>query len=109
MRVTLDLSYLKISKKINETYIDKFKSESRLFILTTYRSDWCKKIHIWGVAAIANANYGATSFKIGHLDYTGILKKAEKDGFVLVSDFENYALSGWVTWGSLLLQQVYPF
>ncbi len=108
--VTLDVSYLEISIKLMNTAIDKYKSESALFYYNVSSELVPKIINTSdGVVPSANAIMAQNLFRIGHLEYnTEYLKKAEKMGSLLVSDFENYAVS-YGTWGSLFLQQVYPF
>ena len=108
--VTLDISYLKISKKLMNTSIDKFKSESDLFYYNV-SSDLVPRIINTsdGVVPSANAIMAQNLFRIGHLEYNkDYLKNAEAMGSLLVSDFDNHAVS-YGTWGSLFLQQAYPF
>jgi hypothetical protein len=108
--VTLNISYLEISKELMTTAIDKYKSESELFYYNVSSELVPKIINTSdGVVPSANAIMAQNLFRIGHLEYnTEYLKKANAMGALLVSDFENYAVS-YGTWGSLFLQQAYPF
>ena len=108
--VTLDVSYLEISIKLMNTAIDKYKSESALFYYNVSSELVPKIINTSdGVVPSANAIMAQNLFRIGHLEYnTEYLKKAEVMGSLLVSDFENYAVS-YGTWGYLFLQQAYPY
>lgn len=108
--VTLEVSYLEVSKELMDVSINKYEGESELFYYNV-PSDLVPKIINTsdGVVPSANAIMAQNFFRIGHLDYnTEYLKKAEVMGSLLMEDFENHAVS-YGTWGSLLLQQAYPF
>ncbi|WP_339654170.1 thioredoxin domain-containing protein [uncultured Maribacter sp.] len=108
--VTLDLSYLEISKELMSKAIVKYRSQSELFYYNV-SSELVPKIISTsdGVVPSANGIMAQNLFRIGHLEYnTEYLKKAEVMGSLLVSDFENYAVS-YGTWGYLFLQQAYPY
>ena len=108
--VTFDVSYLEISKELMNTAIAKYKSESELFYYNVSSELVPKIINTSdGVVPSANAVMAQNFFRIGHLEYNiEYLKKAEAMGSLLVSDFNNHALS-YGTWGSVFLQQAYPF
>jgi uncharacterized protein YyaL (SSP411 family) len=108
--VTLDVSYLKTSKELMNIGSEKFKSTSELFYYNV-SSDLVPSIINTsdGVVPSANAIMAQNYLRIGHLEYnTDYLKKAETMGALITGDFESHAIS-YGAWGSLLLQQAYPF
>lgn len=108
--VTLDVSYLKTSKELMNIGSEKFKSTSELFYYNV-SSDLVPSIINTsdGVVPSANAIMAQNFLRIGHLEYnTDYLKKAEAMGALITGDFESHAIS-YGAWGSLLLQQAYPF
>tara|TARA_R110002051_G_scaffold269806_2_gene330087 strand:- start:13784 stop:15958 length:2175 start_codon:yes stop_codon:yes gene_type:complete len=108
--VTLDTSYLNIAKELMNAAKDKYKSDTELYYYNISSELVPKIINTSdGVVPSANAVMAQNFLKIGHLEYnTQFLKKAETMGAILVADFENSAIS-YGTWGSLFLQQIYPF
>ena len=108
--VTLDVSYLQTSKELMKIGSEKYKSDSELFYFNV-SSDLVPSIINTsdGVVPSANAIMAQNFMQLGHLEYnTEFLKKAELMGTLITSDFESHALS-YGAWGSLLLQQAYPF
>ena len=62
-----------------------------------------------GVVPSANAVMAQNLLALGHLEYNkGYLKDAQVMGSLIIEDFENQAVS-YGTWGSLLLNQAYPY
>ncbi|MGO4920979.1 thioredoxin domain-containing protein [Maribacter spongiicola] len=108
--VTLDVSYLKISKELMTIGSEKYKSNSELFYYNVSNDLVPSIINTSdGVVPSANAIMAQNFLRIGHLEYnTDYLKKAEVMGALITGDFENHAVS-YGAWGSLLLQQAYPF
>ncbi|APQ19385.1 hypothetical protein BTR34_15520 [Maribacter hydrothermalis] len=108
--VTLDTIYLNTSKNLMNAAMEKYKSDSELYYYNISTELVPKIINTSdGVVPSANAVMAQNFFKIGHLEYNKpYLKKANSMGAILVSDFENQAIS-YGTWGSLFLQQTYPF
>ncbi len=108
--VTLDVSYLQTSKELMNIGSEKYKSNSELFYYNV-SSDLVPSIINTsdGVVPSANAVMAQNFMQLGHLEYnTDFLKKAELMGSLITSDFESHAVS-YGAWGSLLLQQAYPF
>ncbi|TDT44928.1 hypothetical protein CLV90_2007 [Maribacter spongiicola] len=108
--VTLDISYLQTSKELMNIGSEKYKSTSELFFYNV-SSDLVPSIINTsdGVVPSANAIMAQNFLRIGHLEYnTEYLKKAAVMGSLITDDFESHAVS-YGAWGSLLLQQVYPF
>ena len=108
--VTLDVSYLQTSKELMDMGSEKYKSNSELFYYNV-SSDLVPSIINTsdGVVPSANAIMAQNFLRLGHLEYnTDYLKKAEVMGALITGDFESHAVS-YGAWGSLLLQQAYPF
>ncbi len=108
--VTLNFEYLDTAKRLMDSVIAKFAGASGLFYYNTSNDLIPKIINTSdGVVPSANAIMAQTLFKLGHLEYnTKYLKDAGIMGSLLIGDFENQAQS-YGAWGSLLLNQAYPY
>ncbi|TLP79784.1 thioredoxin domain-containing protein [Maribacter sp. ACAM166] len=108
--VTLDVSYLNSAKELMNSAISKYSSDSGLFYYNVASKLVPKIINTSdGVVPSANAIMAQNLFKLGHLEYnTEYLEDAKLMGSLLIENFENQAVS-YGTWGSLLLNQAYPF
>lgn len=108
--VTMETKYLDFSKELMQNAEHKYKSNSVLYYYNIANDLVPSIINTSdGVVPSANAIMAQNFLKIGHLEYnTDYLQKAETMGALVTSDFENHAV-GYGAWGSLLLQQAYPF
>jgi len=108
--VTMETKYLDLSKELMQNAEQKYKSNSVLYYYNIANDLVPSIINTSdGVVPSANAIMAQNFLKIGHLEYnTDYLKKAETMGALVTSDFENHAVS-YGAWGSLLLQQAYPY
>ena len=108
--VTMETKYLDFSKELMQNAEQKYKSNSVLYYYNIANDLVPSIINTSdGVVPSANAIMAQNFLKIGHLEYnTDYLQKAETMGALVTSDFENHAV-GYGAWGSLLLQQAYPF
>lgn len=108
--VTMETKYLDFSKELMQNAEQKYKSNSVLYYYNIANDLVPSIINTSdGVVPSANAIMAQNFLKIGHLEYnTDYLQKAETMGALVTSDFENHAVS-YGAWGSLLLQQAYPF
>jgi hypothetical protein len=108
--VTLNLEYLDTAKQLMDKAIAKFAGASGLFYYNASSELIPKIINTTdGVVPSANAIMAQNLFKLGHLEYnTEYLKDAAVMGSLLVGNFENQA-SNYGAWGSILLNQAYPY
>jgi len=108
--VTMETKYLDFSKELMQNAEQKYKSNSVLYYYNIANDLVPSIINTSdGVVPSANAIMAQNFLKIGHLEYnTDYLQKAETMGALVTSDFENHAVS-YGAWGSLLLQQAYPY
>lgn len=108
--VTMETKYLDLSKELMQNAEHKYKSNSVLYYYNIANDLVPSIINTSdGVVPSANAIMAQNFLKIGHLEYnTDYLQKAETMGALITSDFESHAVS-YGAWGSLLLQQAYPF
>ncbi|WP_419211222.1 thioredoxin domain-containing protein [Maribacter sp. X9] len=108
--VTLEIKYSEMAKELMDTAIEKYTSDSGLFYYNAPNEMIPKIINtVDGVAPSANAIMAQNLFWLGHFDYDkNYLKKAGVMGALLVDEFEKQAIS-YGSWGSLLLNQTYPY
>ena len=108
--VTLDISYLNFAKELMNTAIVKYKSDSGLFYYNEDSELVPRIINTTdGVMPSANAIMAQNLLRLGHLEYnTDYLKDATLMGSLMINDFESQSFS-YGTWGSLLLNEAYPF
>jgi len=108
--VTMETKYLDFSKELMQNAEQKYKSNSVLYYYNIANDLVPSIINTSdGVVPSANAIMAQNFLKIGHLEYnTDYLQKAETMGALVTSDFENHAVS-YGAWGSLFVQQAYPF
>ncbi|WP_116772297.1 thioredoxin domain-containing protein [Maribacter litoralis] len=108
--VTTQTEYLDISKELMQKADIKYQSSSALYYYNVPNELVPSIVNTSdGVVPSANAIMAQNFLKIGHLEYnTEFLSKAETMGSLVITDFENHAVS-YGAWGSLLLQQAYPF
>lgn len=108
--VTLDVSYLDIANELMNTAIKEFKSDSGLFYYNLASNLVPRILNTTdGVVPSANAVMAQNLLKLGHLEYnTEYLENAKLMGTLMIEDFEKQA-SSYGAWGSLFLNQAYPY
>lgn len=109
-KVTFERDYLELAKKFNGTALQNYSDESGLFRYSQKNELIAKIISTAdGVIPSANAIMAQNLLELGHMDYNTQFMNRFKKMISLMSDSFLEKAQYYGQWGSLLLNQTYPY